>query len=328
MKLQFLPSRRICVSTAVVPWIALAMFRAAAVAQPASTGGSSNFLPILHCPGPALISVESLPPRPDFALASGNFAIVAVFDASVTPAQRVVIQHAVNEWDAILQSRGVNPASYTVSFSYGTLGGRIGSTGVSIALTGELISANTAFELNVDWFVDPTPADDSEFSSATPPTGVDLLTVARHELGHALGWIASNRVTNSIGNDVFDGSRLNIGMSAGDAQHSNPAVHADDLMQPSLGASVRRPIRLYPNGALIARAYQQQIPMLFIDPAYGGVQAGTAWQPWRTLPVASAQSPELPLLLAPATHLVSRGQTFLTPHRWEAARGGASVIAP
>jgi hypothetical protein len=41
------------------------------------------------------------------------------------------------------------------------------------------------------WFLDPTPADDLEFSSASGRLyaggGVDLLSVAAHELGHLLG---------------------------------------------------------------------------------------------------------------------------------------------
>ncbi|MEZ6093994.1 MAG: S8 family serine peptidase [Pirellulaceae bacterium] len=37
------------------------------------------------------------------------------------------------------------------------------------------------------WFVDSTPWDDSEFTSFRLPSGVDLLTVVAHELGHFLG---------------------------------------------------------------------------------------------------------------------------------------------
>ena len=38
------------------------------------------------------------------------------------------------------------------------------------------------------WFVDPTPANDSEFAGRKPPpAGMDLLTVVMHELGHELG---------------------------------------------------------------------------------------------------------------------------------------------
>ena len=37
------------------------------------------------------------------------------------------------------------------------------------------------------WFIDTTPAEDSEFDG-TPPTGIDLLTVLLHEIGHVLGF--------------------------------------------------------------------------------------------------------------------------------------------
>src|SRR5205807_6106566 len=39
------------------------------------------------------------------------------------------------------------------------------------------------------WFIDPTPADDSEFATSGGPAAgkVDLLTVLVHEYGHILG---------------------------------------------------------------------------------------------------------------------------------------------
>ncbi len=37
------------------------------------------------------------------------------------------------------------------------------------------------------WFIDPTPADDSEFGNSRSAAGVDLLTVLVHEIGHVLG---------------------------------------------------------------------------------------------------------------------------------------------
>jgi hypothetical protein len=44
------------------------------------------------------------------------------------------------------------------------------------------------------WFIDPTPLDDSEFSSGSrlstldSQLRMDLLTAVMHELGHTLGW--------------------------------------------------------------------------------------------------------------------------------------------
>jgi hypothetical protein len=51
-------------------------------------------------------------------------------------------------------------------------------------------------EIDVDaaghgWFIDPTPMDDSEFTSLQPPASslnVDLLSAVMHELGHTLGY--------------------------------------------------------------------------------------------------------------------------------------------
>jgi hypothetical protein len=61
------------------------------------------------------------------------------------------------------------------------------------------------------WFVDPTPANDSEFASGKPPAGMDLLTVVMHELGHEVGLL-----------DL------------------DPATHPGDLMAQTLPPGVRR----------------------------------------------------------------------------------------
>ena len=303
-------------------WIRVVIIQAALVlaanAEPPAAG--------VRCGGARVTIVETAPKA--FLAASGNFGIMVTYDNTVSAAQRVVIQQAVNEWSAMLQSRGVNPASYPVTIRYAALGGRIGSTGVNIRASGELVSADTAFEANLTWFEDPTPMDDSEFNGATPPpAGYDLLTVARHELGHAFGWIDNSRVQSLIANNVFDANRLNIGMTAGDSQHSDPVLHTNDLMLPSIGASERRPIRLYPNGALIARAYEQQIPMHFVDPTYGGNETGTAWQPWRTFfRGAELAPPNVPLLLAPTTHATLRNHNHSIPRTIYTARDGATVL--
>jgi hypothetical protein len=284
---------------------------------------------IMHCSGPTLIPVAHPSPQPSFAAAAEDFTIVPVFDNTTSAAQRAVIQQAVNDWNAILQSRGINPGTWNVPISYtGSNAALLANTGVSYSIpSGALVSAGMTIFTNYNWYVDPNPADDTEFQSS-PPAGFDLLTVVRHELGHAVGWIASPRVSNLVSGAVFDPPRLNIQMPVGDIQHADPSAHPGEVMQPAIAPSTRRGIRLYPTAALVSRAYDYLIPMHFIDPGFGGTETGTVWQPWRSLPAASSQSPGLPLLLAPTTHQVSREQTFATPHRWEAARGGAVVSAP
>ncbi len=91
------------------------------------------------------------------------------------------------------------------------------------------IEFNSADSVGWSWFLDPTPTDNSEYSTFTPSHtdlgggtvntgrvftgasgaagGVDLLSVALHEIGHALGFISSApgysspiKVTDSLPN--------------------------------------------------------------------------------------------------------------------------------
>ena len=122
--------------------------------------------------------------------------------------------------------------------------------------------------------MDATPADDVEFAS-NPPAGFELLSVARHELGHAFGWTESSRVTTLVSGGIFDTSRLNIAVVDG-GSHANGGEHPNELMQPSIGTRTRRGIALYPTAAMVSRAYEYRIPMNFVDPAFGGTPTGSA----------------------------------------------------
>ncbi len=62
-------------------------------------------------------------------------------------------------------------------------------------LPGDKLGATMGYEVLIDsnaagygWFADPTPADNSEFLDGATPTGIDLLTVVMHEMGHVLGY--------------------------------------------------------------------------------------------------------------------------------------------
>lgn len=318
-----------------LPYLSAALlaagFAVAASAQVATNQSPSNTEPSFHagCGGVVMVAVDR---GPIIAPASGTFHISATFDSGITAAQRAVIQQAINEWDAIIQSRGVNPGTYPISFRYGPLAaGTLAVTSVSYdSGSGDLIKAAMTISTGYTWYEDANPATDDEFSQTPRPTGYDLLSVVRHELGHAMGWVTgSSRVTSLVGDNIFDSSRLNISLVPGDTAHANAADHPLELMQPTIGPSTRRPIRLYPTAAYVARAFHYQIPMQFVDPNSSGTQTGTAWEPWHALPFATLASPSgTPLLLAPATLSVARNQMLITPHTLYAARGSAVVNAP
>ena len=267
-----------------------------------------------------------------FQAQGADFQIVATFGPEVTPGQRVVIEYAVNEWSAILQSPGVNPANYPVAFYF--IRPEWDDLAKTIPYTtqnGRLHHADVLISTQYEWYEDPDPNTDSEFGVDPLPTGFDLLTIVRHEIGHAVGWIGADqpRIATLVADNVFDASRLNISLAPDDTGHANSQDHADELMQPTFAESTRLSIRLYPTVALVSRAFEYQIPMQFVDPAGPESQLGTAWAPWRLLRTANTLSPPgYPLLLAPTIHHVPVGQNLDSAHSLLSARGGAAIIAP
>jgi hypothetical protein len=261
----------------------------------------------------------------------GPFNINAIFDANVTPQQRAVIQQAINEWTAIIRTRGGNPGNYPIAFSNGPLANLLGLTTTSFnSENGNLVSATMVFDNDGSdtWYVDPNPADDVEFNG-TPPAGYDLLTVARHELGHALGFADTQHMTALISGNVFDPTHLNIGTDGGAlgvGRHTDPNIHPNDIMNPSVAPSVRQPISLYPAASMLARAYFYDITMSFANSAYPGVETGSANAPWNTLRDNVDLAPFGRLLLAPGTYNVTVPLTLSRPMTITVARGGGAVI--
>ena len=117
----------------------------------------------------------------------------------------------------------------------------------------------------------------------------DLLSVMRHEIGHALGWTGAfdpnvNTLVEELMNgNTFDGLRLNIAMDPNQTNHSDPAHHPNDLMNPSIGTELRLGVSLYPAASLPARAFDHTISMRYLDASNWFFQDGSADHPWRFL---------------------------------------------
>ena len=277
-----------------------------------------------------LVPVKAPSPSISVTQSSERFSIHATFHSTVGTQQRAVIQQAVDEWEAITETRGFTPADYPIAFSFAPLSGTtLGQTTTTYyEPSGNLASADIVFDSSpsVGWFVDPTPADDVEFDDA-PPSGIDLLTIARHEIAHAIGWVATSRVTRFIDGKVFDPARLNVATTHPDGLHADPSVHADDLMVPLIGPSTRRSIALYPDSTLMARAFHYDITMRFVDGWHGGAEQGSANAPWDSFTEGVSLTPwDYRLLVIPWTYREAAPLILDTPMTISAARGGDVVV--
>ncbi len=285
-----------------------------------------------YCGGVIAVPTDEMP---DEAARGGAFSINAFFNVNITPAQQAVIQQAINEWQGIIRTAGINPNNLPVVFQNSALNGNLlGLTTTTYNnATGAVISALVRFDNRAatTWFIDPTPNDDSEFDE-TPPAGWDYLSVARHEIGHAVGFIiptgAPNPAVNAfISGNTFDANRLNIGITTAGGGHIDPAVHADDLMVPGIAASTRVPISLYPSASFLARAFQYNITMNYVDGGFVGPETGSANTPWNTGMEGLSLTPVgRDLLLIPGTYQEPMPIVHDTRLTIGAARGGSAVI--
>jgi hypothetical protein len=277
-----------------------------------------------------LVPVEQPPSSIQLMQSTEQFTTNVTFSANITAAQRSVILRAISEWVNIIETRGYTPANYPIEFSNGPLAGTILSEArvTYNSGTGDLVSTEIVIDNDgtTTWFVDSTPADDSEFND-TPPTGTDLLTVMRHEIGHAVGFANTPRVSHLLSGGIYDPGRLNIAIDLSAGLHTDPDIHADDLMAPLIESSIRRAISLYPDAALVARAYHYDITMRFVDRFTWGIESGSANRPWNTFKEGIFLTPSYhELLVIPRTYREAIPIILSEPITISAARGGDAVI--
>ena len=91
-----------------------------------------------------------------------------------------IVDEAIARWEALLGARSILLRRVSVRIA------DLPGLALGEALGTHTILLDTSAAGN-GWFIDPTPADDSEFTAGTIPAGMDLLTVVMHEFGHVLG---------------------------------------------------------------------------------------------------------------------------------------------
>lgn len=268
---------------------------------------------------------------PSKAIRSQDLTINATFATNITAAQQAVIQQAINEWHAIIETGGINPTNLPMTFQNALLtGNTLGLTTTTYqTATGAVVSAVVSFDNDGSstWYVDPTPGNLTD--DIIPAGQFDYLSVARHEIGHAIGFFTGTAVQSFINatNTTFDEDRLNIGFTSNGGGHTTNAAHPNDIMNPSTGATQRRAISLYPTAALIARAYQCEITMSFVDGANTGTENGSATDPWNTVNEGLTLTPiGEPILLIPGSYTEPVPLSRNTSTTITAARGGSAVI--
>jgi len=237
----------------------------------------------------------------------GVFSIDESFE-NFNLGQQIPVYYAIREWEALIDSSGFNRSNFPITFRFGPLdpNGVLAVTVPTADGNGNLLSAEITFDNDgsTNWFIDNSPEDDSEFLSGDLPQGVGLLSVTRHEIGHALGWNTSERVTVHLSGNTFDQSLLNIATTTEGGLHTDPNVHVDDIMVPAIGTGVRRSISLYPSVAMMSQSFHYWISHLrCVANTNNASQTGSVYQPWSRVQVGVMDTPARSLLIiGPGTY--------------------------
>jgi PKD repeat protein len=177
-------------------------------------------------------------------LAAGGAGTGGAAPAPLTAAElRPIVQEAIARW----QEAGISPAQAS-ALSQVTVGiAEFPGPWLGMAFPGSIWIDQTA--AGYGWYIDPTPADDSEFPAAPggPAYGkMDLLTVVEHELGHELGY-ADTAGSGLMGVFLAPGIRRvpapahPAGLADGPVQGTRAVVALPGLGSNGAGAAVGSP---------------------------------------------------------------------------------------
>lgn len=204
---------------------------------------------------------------------AGGGSLTGVFDA------------AAGVWETAIQ----DDATYSVNYGWDDLGGN--TLGQATRYTNrQNRDARIVFDNSgTDWFADPTPNDNSEFgdyressrdlgggevntgrvynsASGDAARRIDLLSVATHELGHALGFL-------NVGGSITVGDSLPKSGTRIDAigGHTDPNALPDTLMAPTTSPGERTLVSAVD---ILGTAQVNGFSNVDLDPSGGGDDGG------------------------------------------------------
>ena len=289
----------------------------------------------VDAPETAAVAATSEPDLP--------FVINPTFDPSFTPAEALVIWTAIGDWQGLLfDGAGFVADPQPIHFTKAALpAGQVGDTATTWdSVSGVLLGSTVTLNSNTSFFVDPSPWEDSEFTQGICNSGAcagfDLLTVARHQIGHALGWtghfkpnlnpMLENFMPANNG-DLFDPSRWRVPLDTAKTSHVDTAVWPEDLMTPSLPPGERRAISLYPDLTVIARGFNYlDVAMQYIGAA-PGASLGSTWYPyWHPLEAEATAPSGMPILFASQTYTMFDPLVLDVPHVYTVVHGGTALL--
>lgn len=214
-------------------------------------------------------------------------------------------QIALELWNRVVG--WTRPMSVLIELADLPSGHLAGATITRYDADGLPVAGRITVDWNADgrgWFVDPTPLDDSEFSSNSPEVvgHYDLFTVLNHEVGHLMGFERGFGGFDRHVIEALDGSVFFVGPGVTatltpDGDHLDAGVHGPVLMGTTLTTGTRK----LPS-ALEALILATSRDLTSFAPLVPGLPVSTTGEPSQPVTTTTIQPEDSPEEVGVALH--------------------------